>query len=118
MYGVVRHPVYLSVLVMMWATPAMSLTYLGLALNVTLCFYIGSYLEERRLVSRFGQEYGRYQEQVSRLFPWRWLLALPREDTLRKAERSSFCGAGWRGSSSASCPEPTNWHPFARRFPS
>lgn len=83
MYGVVRHPMYLSVLVMMWATPAMSLIYLSLALNVTLYFYIGSYLEERRLVARFGQEYVRYQEQVSRLFPWRWLLALPREEILR-----------------------------------
>jgi len=76
MYGVVRHPMYFSILVMMWATPAMSLTYLTLALNVTLYFCIGSLLEERRLVAQFGEQYVRYQEQVPRLFPWRWLLAL------------------------------------------
>jgi len=83
MYGVVRHPMYFSSLVFMWATPAMSLTYLTLALNVTLYFYIGSCLEERRLVAQFGPRYVRYQERVPRLFPWRWLLALPKEAALR-----------------------------------
>jgi protein-S-isoprenylcysteine O-methyltransferase Ste14 len=83
MYRVVRHPMYFSVLVMMWATPAMSLVYLTLALNVSLYFCIGSYLEERRLVAQFGPEYVRYQEQVPRLVPWRWLLALPSKDILR-----------------------------------
>jgi protein-S-isoprenylcysteine O-methyltransferase Ste14 len=83
MYEVVRHPMYFSALVMMWTTPAMSLTYLTLALNITLYFYIGSYLEERRLVALFGQQYVRYQAQVSRLFPWRWLLAFSRKGVLR-----------------------------------
>ncbi len=78
MYGLVRHPQYLSALVMIWAAPTMSLTRLALALNVTLYFCVGSCLEERRLVTRFGQEYVRYQQQVPRIFPWRWLLALPR----------------------------------------
>jgi len=78
LYGLIRHPQYFSVLVMMWAAPAMSLTYLMLALNVTLYFYVGSYLEARRLVAQFGQEYVRYQQQVPRVLPWRWLLALPR----------------------------------------
>jgi protein-S-isoprenylcysteine O-methyltransferase Ste14 len=79
MYEVVRHPMYFSALVMIWATPAMSLTYLILAFNVTLYFWLGSYLEERRLVGRFGQRYVRYKERVPRLFPWRWVLALPRK---------------------------------------
>jgi protein-S-isoprenylcysteine O-methyltransferase Ste14 len=77
MYGLVRHPQYLSVLVMMWAAPAVSLTYLTIAVNTTLYFCIGSYLEERRLVAQFGQMYVRYQRQVPRVFPWRWLLTLP-----------------------------------------
>jgi protein-S-isoprenylcysteine O-methyltransferase Ste14 len=77
MYGLVRHPQYLSALVIIWAGPAMSLTRLALALNMTLYFYVGSCLEERRLVTRFGQEYVRYQERVPRIFPWRWLLSLP-----------------------------------------
>jgi len=75
-YGVVRHPQYFSILLIMWPTPAMSLTYLILALNVTLYFWVGSYLEERRLVEQFGQQYTHYRRGVARLFPWRWLWAL------------------------------------------
>jgi protein-S-isoprenylcysteine O-methyltransferase Ste14 len=79
MYEIVRHPMYFSALVMIWGTPDMSLTYLILAFNVTVYFWLGSYLEERRLVAQFGQQYIRYKERVPRLFPWRWLLALPRK---------------------------------------
>jgi protein-S-isoprenylcysteine O-methyltransferase Ste14 len=79
MYAVVRHPMYFSILLIMWATPVMSAIYLTLACNLTLYFWIGSYLEERRLLARFGQEYVHYQEQVPRLLPWRPLRALRKE---------------------------------------
>ena len=76
-YGATRHPQYFSALLMIWAAPAMSLTSLMLAVNTTLYFCIGSYLEERRLVAQFGQRYVRYQRQAPSVFPWRWLLTLP-----------------------------------------
>ncbi len=76
-YGATRHPQYLSALLMIWAAPAVSLTYLTIALNATLYFCVGSYLEERRLVAHFGHRYVRYQQEVPRVFPWRWLLTLP-----------------------------------------
>ncbi len=81
MYGLMRHPMYFSALLLIWASPAMSLVYLTLALNATLYFWVGSYLEERRLLAQFGQQYADYQKRVPRLFPWRWLLALRRRQT-------------------------------------
>ena len=75
-YRLVRHPQYLAILLIMWPTPIMSLTHFILALNVTLYFWVGSYLEERRLVAQFGQEYTHYRRGVPRLLPWRWLWAL------------------------------------------
>ena len=82
MYEVVRHPMYFSALIMIWGTPTMSLVYLTLAFNVTLYFWLGSYLEERRLAGRYGQQYIRYKGRVPRLFPWRWLLARLRKGIL------------------------------------
>ena len=71
-YGVVRHPMYLSEL----------LLYLGLVvLNISLAallvwvlafgflHYIARY-EERLLLGRFGAEYAAYMREVSMWMPW------------------------------------------------
>ena len=40
--------------------------------NILLMF-VGILLEERDLIDMFGDEYRRYKERVSMLFPWRKL---------------------------------------------
>jgi protein-S-isoprenylcysteine O-methyltransferase Ste14 len=70
--GVVRHPWYLAVLILLWARDH-SLS--GLVINVILSVYlvIGTFLEERKLVLEFGDKYRLYQHQVSMFIPLRWL---------------------------------------------
>ena len=61
-YKVVRHPLYLFTIIFLILRPTMDLFYL-------VFFYIGSFYEERKLVSAFGDRYRKYQESVPRLFP-------------------------------------------------
>jgi len=70
--GVVRHPWYLAVLILLWARDH-SLS--GLVINVILSVYlvIGTFLEERKLVLEFGDKYQAYQLQVSMFIPFKWL---------------------------------------------
>lgn len=71
LYRYVRHPLYTAGLVFLWLTPVMTTTVLALNLTLSAYLYIGSILEEQRLVDRFGEEYLEYQQRVPRLFP-RW----------------------------------------------
>jgi len=70
--GVVRHPWYSGSILLIWAwdlCPAMIVSGVVLTAYVV----IGAWLEERKLVAAFGDEYRRYQEEVSMLVPLRWL---------------------------------------------
>lgn len=72
-YGVVRHPRYLSAGVSTLAN-ALFINYAGLYLIVLLLVpvgYVMIVLEERELMERFGEEYRKYQREVPRLIP-RW----------------------------------------------
>jgi len=70
--GVVRHPWYLAVLILLWARDH-SLS--GIIINMILSAYlvIGTFLEERKLVLEFGDKYRVYQLQVSMFIPLKWL---------------------------------------------
>jgi protein-S-isoprenylcysteine O-methyltransferase Ste14 len=65
-YSVMRHPLYVFSLAFLWASPVM--TGNGLIFNIcaTLYFVIGAAIEERRLMSVYGDTYGNYRRDV----PW------------------------------------------------
>lgn len=70
-YGWVRHPLYFFSTLVLWLTPLMTINWLTVCVILTLYFYLGSFLEERRLLAEFGSAYQAYQQRVSRFIPWR-----------------------------------------------
>jgi protein-S-isoprenylcysteine O-methyltransferase Ste14 len=70
--GVTRHPWYLGAILMMWAR---ALDIAAIVANTVFTVYlvVGTYLEERKLVVEFGDRYRVYQNNVSMLFPVKWL---------------------------------------------
>lgn len=72
LYTVVRHPVYLGLILMLWATPRMSMGRLLFASAMTLYILIGIQFEERDLERAFGDVYRVYKRRVPMLIPgWR-----------------------------------------------
>jgi protein-S-isoprenylcysteine O-methyltransferase Ste14 len=69
LYRWVRHPIYLGVLLAVWATPAMTGGHLLLALVVTGYILIGIQLEEVDLIQQFGDQYHRYRQHAAMLIP-------------------------------------------------
>jgi protein-S-isoprenylcysteine O-methyltransferase Ste14 len=72
----VRHPWYFLGLVLIWSRE-MNLYMLTSAIMMTLYFWIGSRLEERKLRVYYGERYQEYAEKVPALFPlpWKYLTA-------------------------------------------
>ena len=61
LYRWLRHPMYVGVLLAMWATPQMTVGHLLLATGMTLYVLIAMRYEERDLVARFGSSYARWR---------------------------------------------------------
>ena len=69
-YRWVRHPLYLSALLMIWSYPDLTLDRLLLNVSFTVWVIAATRLEERKLVATFGEEYRNYQLKVPMLIPW------------------------------------------------
>ena len=69
--GLVRHPWYTAVVLLLWAGRLDLATLVG---NSVLTAYVvvGTLLEERKLVREFGDAYRRYQGRVSMFVPLKW----------------------------------------------
>jgi hypothetical protein len=70
MYGLVRHPLYLCLIVYLGTTQTMYAANLAFALGATIYFVVGSWLEERRLLAERGTDYLHYRARVPFLIPF------------------------------------------------
>jgi protein-S-isoprenylcysteine O-methyltransferase Ste14 len=72
--ALVRHPLYLSLLLLMAAWLCFQPQWRVLAVfGITLLYVpVGIYFEEKKLIDSFGAAYTRYQDRVSMLIPWIW----------------------------------------------
>ncbi len=75
-YGIVRHPLYASGILLLITRMGMSQLDLIAVLCVSIYLIIGAYIEERRLLFIFGDEYRRYRQVVSMFIPVKWVKKL------------------------------------------
>lgn len=72
-FAIVRHPIYLGWVLMVFATPVMTTSRLLFAVISSAYLIAAIPLEERSLVEAFGEKYRAYQRQMRwRLIPGLW----------------------------------------------
>lgn len=64
-----RHPIYFFSILFLSFRPQMSLFYFTLLICIIIYFYIGSYLEEKRMSKNFGAVYTEYAKKTPRIIP-------------------------------------------------
>lgn len=68
-YKFIRHPIYFGFTVAFWSTPVMTTAHLLFAIGTLGYTLVGIFLEEKDLVTVFGEEYKNYKSRVSMLIP-------------------------------------------------
>ena len=66
-----RHPLYLFVIIIIWACPVLTLDRLIFNIMWTIWIIIGTFLEDRDLHREFGCQYLEYSSQVPMLIPYK-----------------------------------------------
>lgn len=69
LYNRVRHPLYVGWTLAFWATPTMTLGHLLFAGTLTLYMAAAAFVEERDLVSYYGDTYREYRRRVPMFIP-------------------------------------------------
>jgi protein-S-isoprenylcysteine O-methyltransferase Ste14 len=70
--GLVRHPWYTAVVLLLWASDLDMATLVGNGV-LTVYIVVGTLLEERKLLHEFGDAYRSYQKRVSMFVPLKWI---------------------------------------------
>ncbi len=68
-YGIVRHPLYLAGMILFTFNPHSTVNGLTITVLADLYFLFGAFIEERRFLVLFGEEYREYMRRVPRLIP-------------------------------------------------
>lgn len=73
-YAWIRHPMYLSLMLLAWGAAVKDLTgmTLALAVFVSLCLYITARQDENECLVYFGTDYGDYMQRSKRFLPFLW----------------------------------------------
>ena len=70
-YRYVRHPLYLGLLLSLWAVPVMTAGHALFSAGLSGYIFAGIWFEERDLVAQFDERYRRYAAEVGMLLPRR-----------------------------------------------
>jgi protein-S-isoprenylcysteine O-methyltransferase Ste14 len=68
-YSLVRHPLYLGCSLLLAFHPVQTRNSFASAVAIITYFYFGTFIEERRMERKFGEEYRAYQRRVPRFLP-------------------------------------------------
>jgi len=68
-YGIVRHPLYVAGLVIFTFSPRITVNGLTITVLADLYFLFGMFIEERRFLKIFGEQYREYMKKVPRMVP-------------------------------------------------
>ncbi|NIB42654.1 isoprenylcysteine carboxylmethyltransferase family protein [Pseudomaricurvus alkylphenolicus] len=69
LYKFSRHPMYLGMLIVFWATPVMTTGHFVASALFSIYIFIGIGYEERDLLAKFGDAYREYIDHVPQIFP-------------------------------------------------
>lgn len=68
-YGIVRHPLYVAGLIIFTFSPNITVNGLTITVLADLYFIFGMFIEERRFLTIFGDQYREYMKKVPRMVP-------------------------------------------------
>jgi protein-S-isoprenylcysteine O-methyltransferase Ste14 len=68
-YGMVRHPMYSGAIAIFLLSPTFTRTWLVVRIFAVIYFVVGALIEERHLLSLYGDRYRQYMNEVPRFIP-------------------------------------------------